>query len=135
MALWGVTALGIQAGYQPPKRHTRYDHPSLWQKIGHIDLVGFLLFAAGLSLFLVGLSLGGSQYTWTSGLVLGTMASGLAILLCLGLYEWKGTSQGFLHHDLFRGRDGLGRTFAIAAWLLFIEGVMLFSYIAFFPIL
>lgn len=135
MALWGLTAIGLLFGYQPPKRHTRYDHLSIWQKIGHLDLPGFGLFAAGLSLFLVGLTLGGGLYPWTNGKVLGTMITGLLILVCLGLYEWKGTSVGFLHHDLFRGRNGMGRTFAIATWLLFAEGITLFSYIVFFPLM
>ena len=135
MALWGICALGIVIGYRPPKRHTRLDHLGIWQKIGHLDLPGFVLFAAGLSLFLVGLNLGGDEYTWSSSRVLGTLISGLIILCCFGTYEWKGTSVGFLHHDLFRGDKAMGRTFAIAAWLIFAEGILLFSYIVFFPTL
>jgi hypothetical protein len=107
----------------------------MWQKLGHLDLPGFGLFAAGLSLFLVGLTLGGGEYSWTNSHVLGTLISGLILLVCLGVYEWKGTSVGFLHHDLFRGGNGMGRTFVIATWLLFTEGIMLFSYIVFFPLL
>ncbi len=135
MGFWGASGLGILLGYRPPKRHTRLDHLSVWEKIGHLDLPGFALFAAGLSLFLVGLYLGGDQYSWTSARVLSTLVSGLVIMLCFGLYEWKGTTTGFLHHDLFRGQDRTGPTFAIAVWLIFAEGIMLFSYVVFYPIM
>lgn len=133
MAFWGATGLGILVGYQPPKRHTRLDHLSFLAKISHLDLPGFALFAAGLSLFLVGLYLGGGQYAWTNARVLGTMVTGLVILVCFGLYEWKGTSKGFLDHNLFRGKEG--RTFGIGVWLIFVEGIMLFSYVVFYPIM
>ena|SRR5947209_5094576 len=135
MGLWGASGLGILVGYRPPKRHTRLDHLGFWQKIGHLDLPGFALFAAGLSLFLVGLNLGGEKYPWTSVRVLGTLVTGLVVLMVLGVYEWKGTSTGFLHHDLFRGPNGMGRTFAISVWLIFAEGILLFSYVVFYLIL
>lgn len=40
MAFWGVTVLAILLGYKPPKRHTRLDGLSLWQKLGRLDLPG-----------------------------------------------------------------------------------------------
>lgn len=135
MGLWGGSGLGILIGYRPPKRHTRLDHLSFKDKLGHLDHMGFGLFAAGLSLFLVGLSLGSGRYAWTSAKVLSTLVTGIVILLAFGLYEWKGTSKGFLHHDLFRGGDGMGRTFALTVWLIFAEGILLFSYVIFYPIL
>lgn len=135
MGLWGVCGLGILFGYRPPKRHTRLDHLGFLQKMSYLDLPGYALFAAGLSLFLVGLTLGGEQYAWTNARVLGTLLTGLVILVCFGIYEWKGTSTGFLHHDLFRGDHGMGRTFAISLWLIFAEGILLFSYVSFYPIL
>ncbi|KAJ9614360.1 hypothetical protein H2200_002496 [Cladophialophora chaetospira] len=135
MGLWGASGLGVFFGYRPPKRHTRLDHLGFWQKLGHLDFPGFGLFAAGLSLFLVGLNLGGGQYAWTNARVLSTLVSGLGILIVLGVYEWKGTSTGFLHHDLFRGGEGMGRTFAICLWLIFAEGILLFPYVVFFPIM
>ena len=91
-ALWGATALGIFGGYRPPKRHTDLDdYSSIWQKIGKLDLIGFALLTAGLALFLTGLNLGGGLYGWSDGHVLGTLISGLVILLCFAIYEWKGT--------------------------------------------
>lgn len=135
MALWGTTAAGIFIGYRPPKRHTRLDHLSFFQKLRHLDLPGFSLLTTGLTLFLVGLNLGGGLYTWKNARVLSTMVAGLVILVSFGLYEWKGTKTGILHHELFRGGKSAGRTFAICISLIFIEGILLFSYIIFYPVM
>ncbi len=135
MALWGATAIGIFVGYRPPKRHTRLDHLSVWQKLGHLDLPGCALLTVGLSLFLTGLNLGGNLYAWTSARVLCTMVIGIAFLISFGVWEWKGTRTGILHHELFHGGKAKGRTFAICVGLIFIEGIMLFSYVVFYPVL
>ncbi|UNI15994.1 hypothetical protein JDV02_002474 [Purpureocillium takamizusanense] len=135
MAIWGLTAVGIQFGYQPPKRHTHLDQLSFWQKLGRLDLAGTALFTTGLTLFLVGLNLGGELFPWTSAPPLATLITGIAVLTAFALYEWKGNSTGILHHDLFgRGRER-GQTFAICVGLIFIEAVVLFSYILFYPVM
>ena len=135
MALWGVTALGVLIGYQPPKRHTQFDHLSLWQKLGRLDLVGTAMLTIGLTLFLVGLNLGGATFAWTATPVLTTLIIGIVILIGFGVYEWKGTKTGILHHDLFHAGKERGRTFSICVCLIFIEGILLFSYILFYPVL
>ena len=134
-ALWGVTTLALFVGYHPPKRHTNLDHLSFWRKIGHIDLVGCGLLTAGLTLFITGTSLGGGLYTWTDARTLSTMIVGITMLIAFGIYEWKGTKTGILHHDLFRGGRNKGQTFAICVALLFMEAVMIFSFGLFYPIL
>ena len=130
--LWGFTAIGIFIGYRPPTRHTRLDHLSFFQKLRHLDLPGFSLLTIGLTLFLTGLNLGGGLYDWTNARVLATLIIGLVILIGFGLYEWKGTESGILNHELFRGR--YARTFTICVGLIFIEGILLFSYIIFYPV-
>lgn len=135
MALWGTTAIGIFFGYRPPKRHTRLDHLSFWQKLTHLDLPGFGLLTTGLTLFLVALNLGGGLFSWTNARVLALIIIGLVILVCFGVYEWKGTKTGVLHHDLFQGGKAAGRTFALCIVLMLIEGILLFSYVIFYPIM
>ncbi|KAK5108576.1 hypothetical protein LTR62_008152 [Meristemomyces frigidus] len=134
MALWGATAAGIFMGYRPPKRHTRLDHLSIWQKIGHLDLAGMGLLTTGLTLLLVGLNLGGGLYAWTNVRVLATLIIGILVLISFALYEWKGTKTGIIHHELFRNNE-YARTFAICVALIFIEAILLFSYIIFYPVL
>jgi uncharacterized membrane protein len=64
MGLWGLTAICLFFGYKPPKRHTDFDHLSLTQKIARLDLPGFMLLTAGITLLLTGLNLGGGLYAW-----------------------------------------------------------------------
>jgi hypothetical protein len=135
MGLWGATAIGIFIGYQPPKRHTRLDHLSFWQKLGRLDLPGCGLLTAGLTLFLTGLNLGSSIFTFHDVQTLATLVVGIALLIAFGVYEWKFTKTGILHHDLFRGGKNRGRTFAICVGLIFIEGILAFSYVIFYPVL
>lgn len=135
MALWGITALGIFLGYRPPKRHTRLDHLPFTQKIGRLDLPGFALLTVGLALFLTGLNLGGGIFPWKSIETLSTLIIGLVLLVAFGIYEWLFTKTGILHHDLFVAGKDTGHTFAICVGLMFIEGILLFSYIIFYPVL
>jgi hypothetical protein len=135
MALWGATAIGLFVGYRPPKRHTRLDHLSVWQKLGRLDLPGCAFLTAGLTLFLTGLNLGGGIFTWSAAPVLATLIVGIMILITFGIYEWKFTKTGILHHDLFHGGKNRGRTFAICVGLIFIEGILLFGYSLFYPVL
>ena len=135
MALWGVTSIGLFVGYRPPKRHTRYDHLSFVQKLGRLDLPGFALFTTGLTLFLTGLNLGGGIFTWSQAPPLATLVVGIVVMIAFFVYEWRFTKVGILNHDLFRGGKTRGRTFAICVGLIFIEGIMLFSYIIFYPVL
>ncbi|KAL4806491.1 fungal trichothecene efflux pump [Aspergillus unguis] len=136
MALWGATALGLLFGYTPPKRHTALDHLSLREKVGSIDILGFFLLSAGIALFLAGLNLGGGLFTWTSTPVLATLIIGILVLVVFGVYEWRFTRTGILHHDLFQGGSKhRGRTFAICVGLIFVEGVLLFAYALFYPVM
>lgn len=100
MSLWGAVTLGILIDYDPPKRHTGYDHLSFWQKAGRLDHIGAFLLAAGMTLFLIGLTLGGAIYPWSSSQVLAALITGIFVLIAFAVYEWKGTATGILHHDL-----------------------------------
>ncbi|KAH6690752.1 putative siderophore iron transporter [Leptodontidium sp. MPI-SDFR-AT-0119] len=135
MALWGACTLGLFFGYKPPKRHSRLDHLSFSQKLARLDLPGCGLLTAGLTLLLVGMNLGSSLYKWTDAPVLATIIVGCITLLSFGIYEWKFMKTGILHHDLFRGGKSQGRTFAIFLGLIFIEGIVLFCYIIFYPVI
>lgn len=117
--------------YRPPKRHTRLDHLSIWQKLSCLDLPGFALLTIGLTLFLTGLGVGGALYPWQNAHVLGPLVIGLVFMIAFAVYEWKGTKVGILHHDLFRGKQG--RTFSICIVLIFLEGAMLFAFSIFYP--
>jgi hypothetical protein len=135
MALWGITAVGLFVGYRPPKRHTHLDHLSFLQKLGRLDLPGCGLLTTGLTLFLTGLNLGGGIFAWTDAPVLATLIVGIIFLIAFAIYEWKFTKTGILHHGMFQGGKNRGRTFAICVGMIFIEGILLFSYTIFYPVL
>lgn len=79
-------------------------------------------------MLLVGLQLGGNPWAWTNARVLSTLVLGIVFLIAFCLYEWKGTSTGILSHELFQRR-----TFAVCIPLMFIEGILLFAIIIFYP--
>lgn len=134
MALWGASAVLLFLFYRPMKRQGEFEHLSFFQKLGKLDFIGFGLFLAGLVLFLVGLNIGGSLHPWVSGPTLGTLCTGLVSLFLFAMYEWKGTKTGMLRHELFLGGKNGGRTFAICIGLIFVEGILLFAYLIFFPL-
>ncbi|KAF4338445.1 siderophore iron transporter [Fusarium beomiforme] len=134
LGLWGLAVLGIFFGYKPPKRHSRYDHLSFWQKMLKLDITGSFLLASGLSLFLTGLNLGGGLYSWQNARTLCTLVIGLVILVVFGLFEWKGTKSPLVDHGLFKGGKNQGRTFALCMALICIEGVMLFAVAVFYNV-
>lgn len=94
-----------------------------------------MFLTAGLSFLLTGLGLGGGLFAWTNVRVLVVLCLGIVFLICFALYEWKGTKSGILHHELFRGGKNEGRTFAICVGLIFVEGICLFSYVVFYPVM
>jgi hypothetical protein len=110
-------------------------HLSFREKLKRLDLPGFGLLTAGLTLFLVGLNLGGGLYQWTDIKMLATMIIGIITLTAFGLYEWKGTKTGILHHELFRGGKESGQTFTICCLIISIEAVFAMSFIIFYPVM
>ncbi|KAJ9612106.1 hypothetical protein H2200_003703 [Cladophialophora chaetospira] len=135
MALWGAAAIAILFGYRPPKRHTALDHLSFWHKLSYLDLPGFALFTIGLVLILVGINSGGEPWPWSSIRVLAPLVIGVVTLAGFGVYGWKFTSTGILHHDLFRGGKSQGRVFAICVGLILVEAITGFTITVFYPIL
>ncbi|TID25717.1 putative siderophore iron transporter [Venturia nashicola] len=134
MAIWGLTAMGIFFGYRPPKRHTRLDHLQFMQKLKRLDLPGFGLLTAGLTLLLTGINLGGGLFIWKSVPVLTTLVIGIILLVVFAVHEWRFTNTGILDHELFQGGKHRGRTFAICVVLMFLEGIMVFSFFIFYPV-
>jgi Fungal trichothecene efflux pump (TRI12) len=56
------------------------------QQMAELDYGGIFLFTAGMVLFLIGLSWGGTVYPWKSAQVLCTLLIGIATLIGLGFY-------------------------------------------------
>ncbi|KAK4057264.1 hypothetical protein OIO90_001761 [Microbotryomycetes sp. JL221] len=121
LILDAVILIGFAAFYFPPPRTASRD--KLMDRIKALDWIGYGLLLAGLVPFLMGFAWAGdSNYGWKSAHSYGPVAVGGAILIACVLYEWKGTSTGFLDHRLFRE----GRNFPIALCLIAVEGSLFY---------
>jgi MFS family permease len=72
--------------YHPPTYnmlHTKHSKKSIFKMF---DLGGLLLFTAGLVIFLIGISWGGTVYPWKSGKVIGTIVGGAMMLVIFVFY-------------------------------------------------
>jgi hypothetical protein len=107
---------------------------SFLQKLLAVDVIGLSLYIAGLTLFMTGANLGGGLASWTNVRTLGPLVTGCVLLAAFVLYEWLGTDEGILNHELFRGGKARGRTFAICVFLLFVEGALFFPFLIFYPL-
>lgn len=72
--------------YFPPRFTDLHQGRSRKQQLLKIDFVGIVLFSAGLLLFLLGLSWGGSKYSWNSAHVIATIVVGAVALIAFVLY-------------------------------------------------
>jgi hypothetical protein len=135
MGLWGLSAIGIFVGYKPLKRQSAVSDLPMSQKIRKLDLPGFALLTIGLTLFLTGMSLGGGLYSWTDPRTLSTLIVGIVVSIAFGIYEWKVTSTGMIHHGLFSLGRRYARTFALCCALFAVEAALIFAFVVFYPIL
>ena len=125
----GIVGLGLLFTYFP-HNHTRTEGFSRMAIIKRIDFIGGILSITGLTLFLVSLQSGGYTHPWTSGYVLGTMLSGLALIAAWVVYEWKFARHPMVPGELFKGQRIVGLAYVVA----FAAGMNFFSILNFFPV-
>ncbi|KAE9983241.1 hypothetical protein EG328_010182 [Venturia inaequalis] len=83
-----LALIGYVVFYHPPTYDQLHVHgKSKWLQFKELDFVGLFLFLAGCVLFLIGLSWGGSRYTWTSAYVLSFIIIGIVTLIVFVMYE------------------------------------------------
>ncbi|KAK8092846.1 hypothetical protein PG999_014433 [Apiospora kogelbergensis] len=87
--IFSVVTVALYAVFYHPPRYEQLHvrGRTKRQQLRALDFGGLALFTAGMTLFLVGLSWGGSAYPWRSAPVLGTLVTGVATLVAFGLYE------------------------------------------------
>ncbi|KAK0354529.1 hypothetical protein LTR91_005910 [Friedmanniomyces endolithicus] len=91
-----------------------------------VDWLGAFLLAAGMGLFLLGLTLGSTGVSWSSGKVLGTLCGGAAGFLALAIHQIFINKHGILDHDLWT------RNFCVASFGCFVEGFVYYAILLFF---
>jgi MFS family permease len=113
--------------YHPRDRPNPEQLPKL-RRILKIDWLGVFLISAGLLLLLVGLHYGGNLNPWGSAKVLAPLILGIFFLILLGIWEWKGTTEGIVRHDLFGHRN-----FHTSLIAVFTSGMVFFGGQAYIP--
>ncbi|KAF4556637.1 Efflux pump-like protein 4 [Elsinoe fawcettii] len=118
-----LVVIGFASIYFPPPRTAR-GKESFAEKIKHLDWIGYVLLLGALVPFLMGFAWSGdTTYGWANKThtVVPVVVGGVLFLVCL-LYEWKGTTTGFLDHRLFRD----GRNFPLCMVLIAVEGSLFY---------
>jgi EmrB/QacA subfamily drug resistance transporter len=93
-----------------------------------IDYLGAALLVGGITAVLLVTAWGGSEYEWTSGVILG-LAAAAVVLLGLFLWQEQRAEEPILPLRLFRNR-----TFATTSAISFIVGLAMFGGIIFLPL-
>ncbi|KIW07445.1 uncharacterized protein PV09_02284 [Verruconis gallopava] len=73
--------------YQPPTLQDKHGKGHAWGLIKNFDYVGLILFIAGLVLFILGLSSGGSLYPWKDVHTVSWIVIGCLLIVALLLWE------------------------------------------------
>jgi MFS family permease len=120
-AIYAATAVICAILYNPPTRKLQAELTTK-EKLRCLDWIGYVLLAAGLVFFCIGLSWSQNPYSWTNAHVLATFLIGVVLSSALIVYEWRFKSDGMFHHALFSSRN-----FPIALGCVFVEGLVFFS--------
>ncbi|KAI8622965.1 fungal trichothecene efflux pump [Xylariaceae sp. FL1651] len=73
--------------YHPPNFDLLHERKTKRELLKKLDYIGIFLWIAGLTLFLIGISVGGTVYPWKSGVTISTIILGAVLLIILFVYE------------------------------------------------
>ncbi|CAK7222137.1 hypothetical protein SBRCBS47491_004767 [Sporothrix bragantina] len=101
-----VTAAALYSlFYFPPNFHQKHGTDTVMRWVKNYDYIGMFLYLAGLLLFILGLSWGGSIYPWKSAGVIAPIIIGFACLVGLMVYEAKANiAEPLVPIHLFKNR-------------------------------
>ncbi|KAI1258440.1 fungal trichothecene efflux pump [Xylariaceae sp. FL1019] len=83
----GVAIVLMFIFYHPPTFDLLHERKSKTQILKSLDYVGTFLWIAGLTIFLIGISVGGTIYPWKSAATISTLVIGALLLVALFVYE------------------------------------------------
>lgn len=101
-----VTAAALYSlFYFPPSFHQKHGADTIMRWVKNYDYIGMFLYVAGLLLFILGLSWGGSIYPWKSAGVIAPIIIGFSCLVGLMVYEAKANiAEPLVPIHLFKNR-------------------------------
>lgn len=124
-----ISMAGTAWFYRPTSRPRGDFDKSKWELVKGIDFVGFLLFVAGLTIFLIGVTWGGSTaHPWKSVSTILPIVLGFVILVALFLYESKVRNPMFPLSLLAQFRQ-----YTVLLVVLFVSGMNFYSMSSLLP--
>ncbi|KYK60052.1 MFS general substrate transporter [Drechmeria coniospora] len=92
-------------------------------KLKAVDFVGILLAFAGMTVVILGLTWGGSEYPWNSVHVVTTLVVGTVVSAAFVVWQWKGPRYPLVPLRIFKSRivNGACLTMAINGWNFFMQ--------------
>jgi hypothetical protein len=124
-----VSIIGIYLFYFPPSR-PQYDGKSTWQEIRELDYIGFLLYTAGLTTFLIGLTWAGTPaHPWKSASTLAPIIIGFLTLVACFVYDYTLAKQPLFPPVILNQV----RDFTVLLVVVFVAGVVYYSMTALVP--
>lgn len=83
----GLAIIFLFFFYHPPTFELLHERKTKRQLLKELDYVGIFLWTAGLTLFLMGVSWGGTMYPWKSAATISSLVIGAALLIILFVWE------------------------------------------------
>lgn len=126
----GVSMIGNFLFYFPPSRPQRDYDKTRWRELKEQDWIGISLYSVGLTVFLIGLTWGGSPgHPWASASTLAPLIGGGVVFLASFAYDFTVAKLPVFPLFLFKQ----WRDYSILLVLIFVSGVVYFSMLALLP--
>jgi MFS family permease len=87
----------------------------LLHRLGRMDWLGAILFMAGSTLCLVGVSWGGTQYPWVSRPTIASIATGIVIVILFSIWQSRLGLRSLLPTPLFKSKRMGGAFYCLIA--------------------
>ncbi|KAF4983409.1 hypothetical protein FZEAL_1138 [Fusarium zealandicum] len=87
-------------------------------KLKAVDFLGIFLALAGMTVFILGLTWGGKEFSWNSVQVIVTLTVGTAVSIAFIFWQWKGPKYPLIPLHIFKSKivNGACLTMAINGW-------------------
>lgn len=95
------------------------DRLSLRSKLASVDYVGIMLFTSGITVFLVGLSWGGNEFTWNSYQTLLPLVLGATVTALSLYYETRFARSPFIKLSIYNNYSSV-----LALVAAFLQGLI-----------
>ncbi|OAA38117.1 MFS general substrate transporter [Metarhizium rileyi] len=87
-------------------------------KLKAVDFFGIFLSFSGMTVFILGMTWGGGEYSWNSAHVIATMVVGVLVSIGFVFWQWKGAKYPLMPLHIFKSKivNGACLTMAINGW-------------------